>query len=165
MNSFLLDASALLKRDAPESGTPVMNYLFTQAPRERLMCLMLGAAEVAAGLVRKRNGGLIPPALFTAGMTQLRAEVLDAADLTKLPSPNGLIEAAIPLLDKQAVNAADGILLQTARALAVQLRAVGDDLVLVTSDQRLLKAAQAEGLTTFDPENQSITDLDALLQP
>ena len=42
---------------------------------------------------------------------------------------------------------------------------VGDDLVLVASDQRLLRAAQAEGLVTFDPETQSQADLDALLMP
>jgi hypothetical protein len=35
----------------------------------------------------------------------------------------------------------------------------------MASDQRLLKAAQAEGLATFDPETQSTTDLDALLPP
>jgi len=36
-------------------------------------------------------------------------------------------------------------------------------LVLVTSDQRLLRAAQAEGVLTFDPTTQTESDLDALL--
>ena len=39
----------------------------------------------------------------------------------------------------------------------------GDDLVLVTSDQRLLRAAQVEGVLTFNPETQTEGDLDALL--
>jgi hypothetical protein len=43
------------------------------------------------------------------------------------------------------------------------LRARGDDLVLVASDQRLLRAAQVEGLLVFKPETQTTTDLDALL--
>ena len=36
-------------------------------------------------------------------------------------------------------------------------------IVVVTSDKRLLKACQAEGLTIFDPETQSQADLDALI--
>lgn len=59
----------------------------------------------------------------------------------------------------------DAILLRSALDLAVPLRAAGDDLLLISCDQRLLKAAQAEGLTTFDPENKSDVDLDALLGP
>jgi hypothetical protein len=35
----------------------------------------------------------------------------------------------------------------------------------VASDQRLLRAAQAEGLLTFDPEVQSQVELDVLLGP
>jgi hypothetical protein len=38
--------------------------------------------------------------------------------------------------------------------IARKLRAGGGDLVLVASDQRLLRAPQAEGLSTFDPESQ-----------
>jgi predicted nucleic acid-binding protein len=165
MNTFLLDASTLLKRYAPEKGTGVMNHLFAQARRERLMCLMLGAAEVAAGLARKRNGGLIPPVLFATAMIQLRTEILDAPTFAKLPADNTLIDAAILLLEKHAINANDAIVLRSALDVVIPFRSVGDDLILVASDQRLLKAAQAEGLATFDPETQSTTDLDALLPP
>jgi predicted nucleic acid-binding protein len=58
MPAFLLDASALVKRYANETGSAVVDYLFAHTARDRLMCLMLGAAEVAAALVRKPNGGL-----------------------------------------------------------------------------------------------------------
>jgi hypothetical protein len=46
-----------------------------------------------------------------------------------------------------------------------QLRAAGNDLVLVARDRRLLRAAQAEGLLTFDPENQTEPELDILIGP
>jgi hypothetical protein len=49
--------------------------------------------------------------------------------------------------------------------LVAQLRAGGDDLVLVASARRLVQAGQAEGLTTFYPETQTQADLDALLAP
>jgi hypothetical protein len=54
--------------------------------------------------------------------------------------------------------------LRTALDLALIKRSIGDDLVVVASDQRLLRAAQAEGLP-FDPETQSQADLAVLLQP
>jgi hypothetical protein len=38
-------------------------------------------------------------------------------------------------------------------------------LVLVSSDQRLLRAAQAEGLVTFNPEIQDQATLAALVGP
>ena len=68
MNSFVLDASALVKRYSLEKGAVLVDHLFTHATAARLMCLMLGAAEVVAALVRKRNGGLITPAIFVAAM-------------------------------------------------------------------------------------------------
>jgi predicted nucleic acid-binding protein len=96
VNVFLFDASALVKRFIPEPGTPLINHLFGQSPRDRLMCSMLGAAEVAAAIIRKANSNQIAPAHFANAMTQLRTEVLDAADFDKLPADNSLIESAIP---------------------------------------------------------------------
>jgi hypothetical protein len=57
----------------------------------------------------------------------------------------------------------DAILLRSALDLAANLRARGDDLVLVASGGRLQRAAQAEGLIVFNPETQTSADLDLLL--
>src|SRR5438128_3039969 len=133
MPAFLLDANALVKRYANETGSAVIDYLFAHTARNRLMCLMLGAAEVAAALVRKRNGGLITPTVFAAAMARLRTEVLTAGDFLKLPADNALINTALPLLDKYAINANDAIVLQTALDLAAQWRTEGNTLVLVAS--------------------------------
>jgi hypothetical protein len=51
----------------------------------------------------------------------------------------------------------------SAVAIARSKRRVGDDIVLVASDQRLLRAASAEGLMTFDPESQTVADLNRLV--
>jgi hypothetical protein len=63
------------------------------------------------------------------------------------------------------VNSTDALALKSALAFARRLRGTGDDLVLVASDQRLLRAAQAEGLTTFNPETQDHAALAALMRP
>lgn len=41
----------------------------------------------------------------------------------------------------------------------------GYNLVLVSSDKRLLRASQNEGLLTFDPETDSQAALDVLIDP
>ncbi len=165
MNSFLFDGSALVKRYAPEPGDAVVDHLFTQVSRDRLMCLMIGAAEAAAALVRKRNQGVLTPAMFMAATAELRAEVVDAPDFFKFASDNATITRSIPLTDTHAINATDAIVLQTAMQSASQMRPAGNDLVLVACDRRLLRAAQAEGLLTFDPETQTQAELDVLIGP
>jgi predicted nucleic acid-binding protein len=55
---FYLDASALAKRYVPESGTGVINYLFSRVPAHRISVLHLGVAEVISIFVRKHNSNL-----------------------------------------------------------------------------------------------------------
>lgn len=160
---WYLDASALAKRYATEKGTPLLNHLFNQVPRRDMMCLTLGTLEVISIFVRKMNGGQLSPAAFNQVMTDFRDEILDTPDLGKVSATDALVESTIPLIPKHSLNATDGVILRSALDIHAQLRQGGDSLVLITSNQRLLKAAQAEGLATFDPEAQSQADLDALL--
>ena len=165
MRYFLLDASALVKRYYSEIGTPLLNHLFTQSVRPRLMCLWLGAAKVFATLVRKRNGGLLTPSTFAIAARNLEDEVLRATDFAKIPSDDALIAQALPLIERHSLNASDAILLNAALEQNRLFQTQADELVLVGADQRLLRAAQAEGLLTFDPEHQDQLALNALLGP
>jgi hypothetical protein len=70
---------------------------------------------------------------------------------------------ALALIETHSINATDAIILQSALGLRTRLRSAGDDLVLMGSNQRLIRAAQAEGLATFNPETQSQADLSVLL--
>jgi hypothetical protein len=123
----------------------------------------LGVAEVISILVRKRNGGRISPTVFAQALLTFNAEVIHAADLAKVAADNALVLAALPLIQSYSINATDGVILHSAVGLATHLRANGNELVLVAADDRLLKAARAEGLLTFDPETQPQPVLDALL--
>ncbi|HJT78509.1 MAG TPA: type II toxin-antitoxin system VapC family toxin [Gemmataceae bacterium] len=162
---FYLDASALGKRYAPEVGTPLLNHLFTSVPADRLYVFNVGMAEVASVLVRKRNAGHLIAADFARAMANFGTEIVQAASVNKVTADNDLVTAALPLIETRSINGTDAILLRSALDLAAFLRTVGQDLVLVASDQRLLRAAQTEGLTTFDPEREGQTVLDALLVP
>jgi predicted nucleic acid-binding protein len=160
-----LDASALAKRYFPEKGTPSVNHVFSRLPADRLVVLSVGLAEVAFVLVRTRNAGSLTAAEYSQGVRDFLAEVGTASSVRKQPADADLAFAAIPLIESHSINSTDAILLRAALDRAATLRPAGDDLFLVASDQRLLRAARAEGLKTFDPENESPADLDALLGP
>lgn len=165
MRDFYLDASALAKRYLPEKGSLLLDHLFLHAHPDRFILFNVGAAEVVSILVRNRNAGKLAAAPFGLAMSALATEILNAAQVRRVVADDKLVSAALGLIDRYSINSTDGILLRSALDLAAQLRAHGDDLVLVASDQRLLKAAQAEGLVTFDPESQTQADLDLLLAP
>ena len=60
-----------------------------------------------------------------------------------------------------SLNSVNAIVLRSVLDVATELRGVGDTLVLVASDLRLLRAARAEGLQVFNPEmdsQQMLTD-------
>jgi hypothetical protein len=78
---------------------------------------------------------------------------------------NRLATSSFALIVAHSINSTDAVTLRSALAIARKLRAGGDDLVLVASDQRLLRAAQAEGLSTFDPETQDQAALAVFIGP
>ena len=160
---FYLDASALAKRYVVEQGTLVVNHLFRRVARDDMMCLTLGTLEVISVFVRKKNAGVVPDTVFRQAMTDFRSEVIDAANFPKIPATDSVVNAAAPLVAKHALNATDAVILRSVLDLVATLHTTGDALVLVTSDQRLLRAAQAEGVLTFDPTTQTEGDLDAFL--
>lgn len=76
---------------------------------------------------------------------------------------DSIIRASLDLIERHSINATDAIVLCSALEVANALRNAGDDLVLIASDLRLIRAAQAEGLVTFNPELDTQMQLDALI--
>jgi predicted nucleic acid-binding protein len=151
LNSFILDANALVKRYAPEAGTPLLNHLFTRVTPNRFAVLNVGVAEVASVIVRKRNDGRIAAPAAVQALASLESEIIYAPAFSMVEVANAVIPMALPLIAAHSINSTDALVLLSALELAKKVRPAGDDVVLVTSDSRLLKAARAEGLTTFDP--------------
>jgi predicted nucleic acid-binding protein len=154
MMHFFLDASALAKRYVAEPGTPLIDHLLDRVAADRLIVLNVGCAEVVSILVRRRNAGLLTASTFSQALLQIGREIVHAANLRKIEPTNGLVIGALLHIQTHSINATDALVLHAALGLSHHLRYRGDDLVLVASDQRLLRAAGAEGLTTFNPEGQ-----------
>ena len=160
---FLLwDASALAQRYAPEIGHQTVNALFAGVPRAQMITTVLSYSETCGALVRKRNRGALDVATFTVARSALRAEVIDDADFGVLAVEVGDILGGIDLIDRHNLNSADASIL-TAFLSFAQAQPAATPCVLVTADQRLLRAAQAEGLRTFNPELVAPADVPAFL--
>jgi hypothetical protein len=138
------------KRYTPESGTALIDQIFAAVPLERLHILNVGIAEIVSVLVRKQNGGQLSAAAFSQALVNFGAEILSSTTLHVVEADSVLVVTALPLIEKHSLNATDAIVLRSAINLATDHRARGDTLVVVASDQRLLGAAQAEGLETFN---------------
>ncbi|RKU08728.1 hypothetical protein C6502_14235 [Candidatus Poribacteria bacterium] len=163
MNYFWLDASALVKRYVPEAGTPVVNYFFTRVPLQQMLCLLESVGEIISIFVRRRNGGAITGSDFNQAMLDFRFEVILCAEVEKAYPTESQIAASWELIETHSINSTDAIILRCALDSAIELRGDGDDLILVATDVRLLRAAQVEGLRTFNPETDSQAVLDAQL--
>ncbi len=146
------DASALIKRYSQEIGTPLINEIFRLIPLGRMVCASIGILEIVSILTRKVNDGRLDRALFNQAMIEFKAEVVDHGDFAATPINDALLFSALELIAKHHLNATDTIVLRSALDLRQALQASGDDLVLCASDKRLLRAAQVEGIQSFDPE-------------
>lgn len=157
------DASALVKRYASETGTPFANAVFANVVLTQMMCLSIGTGEIISAFVRKRNAGLIDHEVFVQALVEFRAEVIDSAEFRVVATTDDLIFASHPLIERYSLNATDAVVLRSALDAANVARASGHDLILLTADDRLLRAARQEGITVFNPEADAITRLTAAL--
>jgi hypothetical protein len=160
---FLLwDASALAQRYAPEIGHATVNALFTVVPRAQMITTVLSYSETCGALVRKRNGGVLDVATFSVARSALRAEVIDDPDFGILAVGFDDILGGIDLIDRHNLNSADASILASFLSFAHSQPATTVS-ILIAADQLLLRAAQAEGLRTLNPELMAPADVPTFL--
>lgn len=163
MNYFWLDASALAKRYLPETGSSLVNHLFASVPATSLVCLLEGIGEVISILVRARNRGELSAIRFRQAMSRFSLEVIHNNDFEKFSADPTQVVTSWQWIEKHSLNSTDAIILQCVLDKASELRADGYDLILVSADARLIRAAKAENVVTFNPETDDQTLLDSLL--
>jgi predicted nucleic acid-binding protein len=160
---LLWDSSALVKRYSFETGSDTVDVMFATSPAMSMATTYLVYAETCATLRRKLNRGDIDTAAFTAARSLLRLELLIQPGVTLLSLDDEAILGGIELADQHSLNASDAAMLfaylRHMRARSREEPAV----VLVTADQRLVRAADAEGLRTLNPEYLAAADVPARL--
>lgn len=165
MNYFFLDASAVVKRYIPETGTLEMNYFFASVSPHRMLCLFEGGGEVIFVFSRSRNERKVTATRFNQIKQRFLTEVIYRVRVVKVFPTKNQISRSWDFIERHSINSTDAILLQCALDRTHELRANGDNLVLVSADKRLLNGARSEGLLTFNPETDSQAALDVLIDP
>lgn len=156
MPLVLCDASATVKRFVIETGTPTMRALFDAVTPGDLWITMIGYSETFAILWRRHNGGVINRSTFAAAASSLETLFLQSGNVP-MEMDNVSVLTSLGMIQKYNVNSTDAVIL----TLYLQhLEELGRrDAVLVSVDQRLLRAASAEGLAIIDPTNFDENDV------
>ena len=152
---FYLDASALIKRYSPEPGSEILDHLFEPPARDRLIATIWAVTETAAALNRKNNDAQIPASDFDPLIERLLQE---SEWLHQPKADSDDARQSLALIIEHNLNATDGLHLQVVLKLRRLLNLLEDEIVLVAADQRLLRAAEAEGVPTLNPETATHDD-------
>src|SRR5208282_3430812 len=110
-----------------------------------MVTTIMSYSETFAALLRKHNQGVLTVTAFTAAQAALRNEIIDDPDFVVLGLEFDDILDGIELIKRHNLNSTDGAILQALKKHAGPIRPSVIS-VLVASDQRLLRAAKAEGL-------------------
>ncbi len=162
---FWLDANAIAKRYVTEKGTPIIDHLFTNISHERMICLFDSMDEARSVIVRYRNRNEITSSEFNQAIQKFETEFVNSVEVVNVHAAIAQKESARQFIHDYSINSTDAYILQCALDTANGLQADGDDLVMISSDKRLLKASRNEELLTFNPETDAQTDLDILIDP
>jgi predicted nucleic acid-binding protein len=162
MLRLYFDASALVKRYAAEDGTALVNEIFRRIPLNQFTCATIGVLEIVSVLVRKHNDGRLSPQLFGQAMLELNQEIIKNEAFVITAIEDSLIIEALALIGRHNLNATDAIILKS--CLDFRAGLPNDRVILCTSDKRLGRAAHQEGLTVFDPEVDTLAQLENWLQ-
>jgi predicted nucleic acid-binding protein len=160
MNYFLFDTSALAKRYVPEVGTPLINHLLNTVSKQRMFVLVLAFGELVSLFVRKKNSGQISRMSYLQALADSRSEM---TSMVIQSVSDDLVWKSLPLIEQYSINATDAIILRSALNIADTLRVLGHDLVLVTSDIRLVNSAQSSKLVIWNPEKDDQSSLEELI--
>lgn len=162
MARLLWDASALIKRYTSEIGTDTANALFASRTGHEMSTTPWGYVETYSALLRCLNRGVLDQASFAIAINSLRTEVVDSPEFEFLPITEDDIFGCITVMRRHNLNATDAAILTMLLEYLAAAPADGP-LVVVASDQRLLRAAAAEGLGTLNPETLPAADVPAFL--
>ena len=160
---FWLDANAIAKRYVVEKGTPLINHFFTCVAAERIICLFDSMDETRSVIVRKRNRKEISISEFNQAIQHFEVEFVNSTEVIHVHATVNQKVTARELIDNYSMNSTDAYILQCVLDKAKELREAGDDLILISSDKRLLNTAKKKRLPTFDPETDPQTSLDVLI--
>lgn len=147
---YLLDASAVVKRYAPERGSRWVKGL-VENPENSVTIVHICIVEVAAALARKVRTGEISRDSCQKALTRFLADV-DKRDYEIAKIDDEVISFAVDLTQRHPLRGYDAVHLAAALVLNRALMEVElPPLTFVAADGALCKAAEKEGLFVENP--------------
>jgi len=151
VTDYYLDASALVKRYAPEPGSDWILGITGRVAENTILLSEITLAEVAAALAAKQRA---PQGLTLEERDRALSRFLQdcAEHFLLLQVDRTVIDRAVGLTQSYRLRGYDAV--QLATALTANNDLVEQEhppLVFIASDRDLLAAAQAEGLPADDP--------------
>jgi predicted nucleic acid-binding protein len=156
------DASALIKRYTPEAGSDMTDVLFLSVPPSSNRTTLWTYSETYAILCRKLNDRRIDLYQFRVAVRRLEEDFLGDPGEVFLAVEDASLFSGLTLIRRHNLNTVDATILSVLLNV-VSGQSYQDRLFLVTADQRLVRAARAEGLPTLNPEVTTEEDVAALL--
>lgn len=127
----------------------MLEFWVTQ-PGQNKAVSAITRVEACSGICRLRKEGRLPPDQAAASLSALAAEILSVNE----QSVNRLVlEAATTLVDRHNLKSLDAV--QLGSAIVVREAAQSSEIRFISSDSELLRAAQAERFSVWNPQSAS----------
>lgn len=146
--AYFVDSSALVKRYVQEDGTAWVRALTHRRTGNQILLARITIVEVTSAVARRRGGRTLTTAEASSILSRFRKHV--AGRYTIMEITPALLADATTLANRRELRAYDAV--QLAAALELNRISQGG-IVLVSADQALNDAANAEGLTVDNPNS------------
>ncbi len=147
MSCYFLETTAFVRLFVQETGTDELIRLMSNTDDNGKLISAAAPLEVYAAIRRRERAGDIPAQQANEALDILR---LEAARMVQQPLNPAVLEAARQLIDRQP-NLRTSEALQLAAALAARDMFNGMEITFVSTDAKLLAAAESEGFPTLNP--------------
>lgn len=150
MATFFFDSSALVKYYVNEVGSNWVAGIIDAQPLNKIVIAQISGVEMIAALARRVQMGLTVAAAGTTAINAFRNDFQTKYKVIAITAQ--LIEEAMNLAELHRLRGYDAVQLAAATAFESQMTARGvGPLTLISADNELNQAAQAEGLLADDP--------------
>jgi len=151
MTTYYLDTSALCKRYVQETGTAWVRALAAPASGHMLLTARITMVEMYSALARRRRDGSVPAADCDVAAQAFTGH--SAAEYEFVELDLDIVTLARDLLERHPLRAYDAVQLASALVAHQALRAAHLlPLTFLSADDQL-NVADAEGLTTDNPND------------
>ena len=150
MTHFFGDSSVLVKRHVREVGTSWLQALTDPSSGNTIIIAEISIVEVYSALNRRVRETSLDRTGYARVITDFEALCVSEYQLIELTTP--IISHTRDLLERYPLRANDALQLVSALTANAALIAAGlPALTFLSADNRLLNAAQTEGLATDNP--------------